>query len=262
MKFSKTLDSLTSISEELKEKGITVKKLDDAVSELSTHHLNIEKIEENIDSIKSEVIAPIKEELVQNKTAGKFSIFGFWVGALGLVASIGTLLFQPERTVINSGDSEILKRLYTIENQLLFPKGLSIESGEFFIEWSERKEIASLNNDKFYLEVESINDWPEGNGIKGGVRIFKNTNLLGTRSLRNSVTRSDGKDELREWFDKEVLAVDVGDKIKIGNIDIEVKRILKKEPAGRLIGDAKDGIVFSISDSQKYNRSKQKDAVN
>ena len=36
---------------------------------------------ENIDAIKQEVIGPIHTELEQNKVAGRFSVFGFWIGA-------------------------------------------------------------------------------------------------------------------------------------------------------------------------------------
>ncbi|WP_372833224.1 hypothetical protein [Pontibacterium sp.] len=219
------------------------------------HHDNIGKIENNIDAIKGEVIAPIKEELIQNKTAGRFSVFGFWVGAIGLIVSIGTLLFQQKSTDISfvspvTNGYEISERLRQIETQLLFPRGLSIASGEILIKRSQRIEIASLNDDKFYLEVHSTNDWPKGEGIKGGINIYKNSLLVGKVSLKNIVTRSDGGSELRDWFDDAVLAVDVGDKIKIGNIEIEVRRIMNKEPKDRLLGDAYDGIVFHLTEIQ------------
>jgi len=99
LKFNETLEELRAISKELREKGVTVEKLDEAISELTKHHENIEKIEVNIDAIKSEVIAPLKEELQQNKTAGRFSIFGFYVGSFGLIVAIGTLLYQQEPSI-------------------------------------------------------------------------------------------------------------------------------------------------------------------
>ncbi|WKC37067.1 hypothetical protein QYM18_21875 [Ectopseudomonas chengduensis] len=269
MKFSETLKDLRMISEELKAQGITVKKLDEAISDLSKHQENIEKIEENIDAIKSEVIAPIKEELVQNKTAGKFSVFGFWVGALGLIVSIGTVLFQPGSVEVYSApvaskncpevghvnpavvnECDVSERLRQIENQLLFPKGLSTSEGEVFVEIGRYVEFASLGEDKFYLKVDSINDWPAGAGIKGGVKIYKNSLLLGVHSLKNNIVRIDAVDELRDWYDAEVLAVDVGDKVRVGDVGVEVRRVLSREPKGRLIGDAQDGIVFYFSKVQ------------
>ncbi|OBT12748.1 hypothetical protein A9264_15870 [Vibrio sp. UCD-FRSSP16_10] len=251
MTFSETITGLRSISEELKNKGITVEKLDEAISELTKHHNNIREIEDNIDAIKDEVIAPIKEELIQNKTAGRFSVFGFWVGAIGLVVSIGTLLSQSKGIDAPfANNHEISERLHQIETQLLFPKGMSTDPGEIVVKRSERMEIASLNEDKFYIKVDSTAVWPRGEGIKGGINIYKNGILLGNLALKNSVTRSDGVSELRPWFDAEALAVDVGDKIEIGTIQIEVKRILNVEPKGRFLGDAYDGIVFHLSENQ------------
>ena len=260
MTFNDTLEELRAISKQLRDKGVTVEKLDEAIAELTKHHSNIEKIETNIDAIKSEVIAPLKEELRQNKTAGKFSIFGFWVGAFGLVVSIGTLLFQQDSPInltipSNSSNTEIIKRLHLIETQLLFPKTLSAKEGEVFIERSEITEIASDGDDKFYLLVDSTNDWPKGEGIKGGIKIFKENVLLGKQVLKGNILRSDGVPELRPWFDNEVIAVDVGDKITIGNVELAVVSILSRDVKGRLRGDERDGIVFNRS--VKRNITKQ-----
>jgi len=42
LKFDETLAELRAISKELREKGVTVEKLDEAISELTKHHENIE----------------------------------------------------------------------------------------------------------------------------------------------------------------------------------------------------------------------------
>ena len=47
--------------------GISIEPLDKAIDELETHSENIQKIETNIDSIRKEVITPIRQELDQNK---------------------------------------------------------------------------------------------------------------------------------------------------------------------------------------------------
>ena len=250
MKFNDTLEELRAISKELREKGVTVEKLDEAITKLTKHHANIEKIEDNIDAIKGEVIAPLKEELQQNKTAGRFSIFGFWVGAFGLIVAIGTLLFQqdtPINLTMHSGSSnaDIIKRLHLIESQLLFPKTLSAEEGEIFVKRSDLTEVASNGNDKFYLLVNSTSDWPKGEGIKGGIKIYKGRLLLGKSALKDNISRSDGVPGFRPWFDQEVIAVDVGDMITIGNVELKIVRILSRDVKGRLLSDERDGIVFN-----------------
>jgi hypothetical protein len=60
---------------------------------LKSHSKNIKIIEDNIDAVKSDVITPIKTELVQNKTAGKFSIAGFYVGIIALIITAISLLY-------------------------------------------------------------------------------------------------------------------------------------------------------------------------
>jgi len=78
---------------DLKEKDIFVGPLITTVENLKRHTESIEAIEKHSNAIREEVIEPIKEELVQNKKAGKFSIFGFYVGAIGLLASVFSLFF-------------------------------------------------------------------------------------------------------------------------------------------------------------------------
>ena len=90
-RYKEILESLEKSIEDLKNKGITVDALNHAMKDLVAHKENIEKVENNIDAVRKEVISPIERELQQNRTAGKFSIWGFWVGALSMVVSIATI---------------------------------------------------------------------------------------------------------------------------------------------------------------------------
>ena len=90
--FLNTLQELKRISKNLRVQGVTVEQLDKAIRELSEHYENALEIEKSIEAIKAEVISPVKRELEFNKASGKFSVFGFWVGAIGLLVSIITLL--------------------------------------------------------------------------------------------------------------------------------------------------------------------------
>jgi hypothetical protein len=96
-KYRDIITSLEKSIEDLKQRGITVDALNHAKDELVAHTDNIEKIEMNIDAVRKEVISPIKEELNQNRVAGKFSILGFWVGAVSMIVSIlvGVINYSP-----------------------------------------------------------------------------------------------------------------------------------------------------------------------
>jgi len=198
VKFSETLKELDQISKQLKDQGIIVEKLDHAIADLKEHQGNIEKIEDNIDAIKQEVIAPIHTELDQNRIAGRFSIFGFWVGALGLVVSIGTIFFQqasspqspattptsassrssaPSQQSVraDASNAEIVRILELIERQLLFPRDIKAIDGEIFVTPFERKMLASTGEKSIYLEASPI-QYEKEEGLKVGITLFLESN--------------------------------------------------------------------------------------
>jgi hypothetical protein len=91
--FTEILDQIDRLLADLKQHfGIVIEPLAIAVRDLRRHTESIEKIEANTAAIREEVINPIKAELEENKKAGRFSIFGFWVGAVGLMASVISLV--------------------------------------------------------------------------------------------------------------------------------------------------------------------------
>ncbi|MPQ49206.1 hypothetical protein GCQ56_19575 [Marinifilum sp. N1E240] len=87
------IEDLEKAVANIQSNGISIEPLNDAIEELKSHSDNISAIEENINAVKSEVIIPIKDELEQNKRAGQFSIWGFYVGAFGLVVTAISLLY-------------------------------------------------------------------------------------------------------------------------------------------------------------------------
>lgn len=258
MKFSDTLKELDQIATQLKDQGITVEKLDRAIVDLKEHQGNIEKIEENINAIKQEVIGPIHTELEQNKVAGRFSIFGFWIGALGLVVSIATIFFQTGFVLPSTGSANnaaigsnnnaaILEKLELIERQLLFPKDVVTPAGEIFVERNSRIKLASDGDKGMFLEVDSVNDWPKGDGLKVGVKLFRGSNQIGRASLEKGILRSDGKPGFRDWFNEDSISLAEGDSLKIANVKLQVVRVFSTDPVRRLIGDEKNGVVIRIA---------------
>lgn len=260
MNFKQTILEMESISSGLKKKGVTVEELDKAIGSLKEHSDNIENIEKNIEAIKSEVISPIKTELDQNKAAGRFSIFGFWVGAIGLLVSIGTIIYQQSSIVQNAlpvssnvlpVDNRIVERLRLIENQLLFPQNLTVKNREFFVPRGAETVIASGNDTKIILKVELVIDFPKGEGLKGGIKIFKGKRLLGRKALESVLIRSDGKTSFRDWYSSDQIAVDVGDTLVIGVAELTVVRFETTSARERLIGDEREGIVFRLKQRTK-----------
>jgi len=92
-KYQEIINDLEDAIKRIEYQGISIEPLNKAVDELKSHSENISAIEDNIDAVKSEVINPIKTELNENKKAGKFSIWGFYVGAFGLIVTAISLLY-------------------------------------------------------------------------------------------------------------------------------------------------------------------------
>jgi|GEM_PF-6204200 len=107
-KFEETLNTLRDVEKELRDRGIVLEHLDEAIEQLNRHHENIIKIENNIEAIQEEVIQPVKAELEFNKVSGKFSILGFWIGTAGLIISLATAVttgisnFRSNQTIENA----------------------------------------------------------------------------------------------------------------------------------------------------------------
>jgi hypothetical protein len=117
--YNEILNDLKESIDGLDKKGISIEPLNQSLAELEKHANNIQIIEENIEAIRMEVIDKIKEELDENKKAGKFSISGFYVGSIALVITIVTtiLTFNSnsklnqrllEEIGINSDKQEVL----------------------------------------------------------------------------------------------------------------------------------------------------------
>jgi hypothetical protein len=91
--FDTILQDLQRAVDELRAKGIEIRALNESVEDLRRHSANITAVEADIQAIREEVIEPIKTELSQNRLAGRFSIFGFYVGALGLLVSVLSVIW-------------------------------------------------------------------------------------------------------------------------------------------------------------------------
>jgi hypothetical protein len=90
----------------------------------------------------AEVIGPIKIELSQNKAAGKFSIFGFWVGAIGLIVSIVTVFYssfiEKETLVSEAASKQSVKTMYHFNDDGRFAKKNSINITYSITEYEDR----------------------------------------------------------------------------------------------------------------------------
>ena len=64
----------------------------DLMSQLRIQVRDISAIEQSIDSVRREIISPVKIELEKGSRLGRYSVWGFWVGIVGGVLAICSIL--------------------------------------------------------------------------------------------------------------------------------------------------------------------------
>lgn len=204
MKYAQIIEELENAIKEIETKGISIKPLNKAIDDLKSHSQNIEAVEKNIDAIKKEVIKPIKTELEENKRAGKFSIWGFYIGAFALVVTTISLVYTTffsfsnlelkDNNIVNGNyiptKSEI--KLVRYESVKLLKSGnnnFSIEA-HYVTEEETKGKWYPLVNLKF-----SINNKNLGlKGIEENVKIINNSGISQYNPTFNSIelTENDG----------------------------------------------------------------------
>jgi hypothetical protein len=71
---------------------INPKPFQDILSSFKIQANDIEALELSIDSIRREIISPVKKELENGNKIGRFSVWGFYVGFAGFIVSIFAIL--------------------------------------------------------------------------------------------------------------------------------------------------------------------------
>lgn len=107
-RFEDLIAELDSIDKSLLDQNIKIDALRDTIEKLKFHKNNIEVVENEIDAIRAEILNPVQKELAENKKAGKFSVFGFYVGALGIIFTVAglwyTAAWAPEKYLAEKVD--------------------------------------------------------------------------------------------------------------------------------------------------------------
>jgi len=58
------------------------------ISQLRVQVRDVGAIERSMDSVRREIVGPVKQELEKTAKLGRFSVWGFWVGILGILLAI------------------------------------------------------------------------------------------------------------------------------------------------------------------------------
>jgi hypothetical protein len=71
---------------------INPKPFEEIITNFRIQAYDIESLEKSLESIRREIINPVQDELKEGKRLGQFSVWGFYVGFIGIVVSIFAIL--------------------------------------------------------------------------------------------------------------------------------------------------------------------------
>ncbi|NPV51835.1 MAG: hypothetical protein HPY60_11680 [Candidatus Methanofastidiosum sp.] len=188
--YKEILNELEDSIKDIEVKGISIKPLNDSLDELKKHSENIERIENNIDAIREEVIDRIKQELDENKKAGMFSIFGFWVGAIALVLTtiqIYREITKPpfdEKIIENPSVNDYSNNTYKMNSKFL--NIISRNDSVYFQIESRIEQVEnSINSLKFHLIGFDDNYKPDSTEFL--ISLYENTPVLNSNKNKISI---------------------------------------------------------------------------
>lgn len=279
--YKEILAELESSIEELNQKGIFIEPLNDSFKELKRHSSNIEKVENNIEAIRIEVIDRIKDELEENKKAGKFSILGFYIGFIALAVTVATIVlnYQSNKKLndkllntIGISDNNkdnykesyiitIAEKLYEIEKSIHnltyniteFDNNYIPKNNEFIIEnhpvGYNKHTIFKDGKDSIQIcALYSREDEYNGKLYPISIiQVYKNGNSFGTYNLKENVQITGQINKNNYDFSNKALIVTEKDTLVFFNkYKLFVERIYRRKSEILKIADDKDAVLIKI----------------
>ncbi|MFC2103551.1 hypothetical protein ACFLSS_03885 [Bacteroidota bacterium] len=255
--YKQIIDDLEKAIKGIASQGISIEPLNNALEELKSHSENIAAVEENIDAVKLEVINPIKTELNQNKKAGKFSIWGFYLGAFGIVVTAISLLYSTfnETYYPNLPDNELGIKIYNIEkslNELNYTiKELDEDykplSSEFLLGQFESSVFLEQDTNKLIIkayipkESEIDNKWFPFVSLS----FFVNDKQFGIKGIKEKIQIENLSGVAYYKDDWSSIWLSENDEFVFMNkYKFKVKRIYRTESHILTICDSKDGVLI------------------
>lgn len=280
--YNEILNDLKNSIDGLEKKGISIEPLNQSLTELEKHANNIQIVEDNIEAVRMEVIDKIKEELDENKKAGKFSISGFYVGFIALVITIVTTILTynsnaklnqrlSEQIGINSDKQETINLNSNSKNQSINGRLDQIENAIHNLaynvtEYSNTYEPLAneylLKNDPFgyvktnllsgnndTIQICAMHNYEKEFDNKlyptSSIRVFKNGNSFGTYNLKENVKIISSINKPNYDISNKALSVTEKDTIVFFNKHkYTVLRIYRRQSDILKIADDKEAVLI------------------
>ena len=261
-KYKNIVSDLEDKIQVLKQDGVKIDALDDLIQELRSHVEEVTEVEEHIDAIRGMVISPIKKELEENKQAGKFSVWGFYIGAFGLIASIGSLLytsFSPQTELVIRDESksaqisQINQKISEVRRELYLRSG-KMELNDSALKLKNYDRHTLVKGKALEVQFQLFGVATYSNKSKkthtnvAHLKVFYNDRLVSHSGVPDivQVTNVGNLNNERE----EIFAVSKGDVVTIlGEHQIQILEVLNSDATYNALSDKEDAVIFSTVDS-------------
>jgi len=135
--YKEITSNLETTIKQLDQEGIIkTERLKKSLNELKKHTEQIEKVDENIEAIRNEVIQPIRSTLIRSNVFGWVSLAGFVIGIIALLYSI-----KVNKNSIDENEKllPIIESLYNnTENWDTATNSLNIQGQQFPLEYKQK----------------------------------------------------------------------------------------------------------------------------
>ena len=88
------------------------------IEELREQIADVVSVEKNMNSIRREIISPVKNEFERSSKLGKFSFWGFWIGIIGGILAIISLTFNIIYTKSDVKLHESIKKVIELSTNI------------------------------------------------------------------------------------------------------------------------------------------------
>ena len=258
-----TKESLDEVDEKVRSNEI-LSPIAKPIDDIRSHFESVKLVADRYDDVYKNIVKPVRVAAESGvRTTVRWAIFSIVLSAVVTIilsnmnegsteavhqqtaSSVETSTSLPRVSLSND---EVLRRLDQLQSHLLFSANYSVSEGERFVQRGEHLELSDGDNEDLKLYLDSITDWPKGEGIKAGFKMYKNDKQLGTIAFRSLLQRADNQSGPREWFEQQVLVVAQGDKLRIGTVQLEILSIFSKKPMHRIAGDERDGVKIRVTE--------------
>lgn len=246
-------------------KIINPEPIKNIIDGFNTQANDLEALEKSIDSIRREIINPVKQELATGNKLGKFSVWGFYVGIIALVVTAISLYYTtfltPEQvqtknqnvSIVNSRNEDLEYIKNTLNEISYSIYGLNDKykptDKEYLIKQLDKEILLKNDSMTFSVEAYILREKEINNEYfpVASLSFYLNGKQIGPKGLKDLVKIINFSKVSDYDSDFSSILITENDRfILFGKYTYEIKRIFRKKSQILKIADEKDAVLIKL----------------